>query len=109
LIAIVAIVVFFIHATISHIIALIETLRLRKHLKVNRYSSWELITKSFAVVGGSNILPYFKYIYSDMDDDDSSIRKLKNGIRKHIKRSLISIIFIFVLLSIIFISLLISY
>lgn len=96
----IALVVFIILLFASFCYSFINNLKLIIYLKHNKYSTWQSITTIVETgSGGANPIKILKYIYSNHDDKDDVILKLKNNIKTGLKYSFFIFIALLVELS----------
>lgn len=66
----------------------VNNIKLIKHLKDNKYSTWQDITTIGGMgAGGANPIRIFRYIYGNQDNDDDVVIKLKCNIKTGLKYS----------------------
>jgi len=85
------------------LLSLIFTIKLRYYLKKNNYLRWHEITTIANVSGGANPVRLFRYVYSDIDNEDQFIFNNKNKLRKFFNFSIFLFILILLLIFVYFI------
>ncbi|OGX05212.1 MAG: hypothetical protein A3G87_06335 [Omnitrophica bacterium RIFCSPLOWO2_12_FULL_50_11] len=85
------------------LLSTIDALRLRSYLKANYYDRWQYVTTvpPFGA-GGGNSPRFFRYVFSNEDNKDEKIVRLKDSIKRYFYTAIVfaftivvSVVFLF--------------